>query len=110
MVKFPTQNRVHREQLLLLGTLFALSLADGIITRYIVSTGLGAEVNPFLQPWVQESGFFWLKVVGTAIAMLLLWHLYTKYYRKIIVITAVFVGIYIVIVYWNVSIVLVGNV
>ena len=39
----------NRDERVLLGTLFCLSVADGILTRFIVSEGLGSEGNPWLR-------------------------------------------------------------
>jgi len=99
----------HRQQLLLLGSLFALSIADAVITRFIVSTGLGAETNPFLRPVVLEANFHWIKVLGSLATATLLWHLYIRHGHKVIPITAFFVSLYMLVVYWNLGVVFLGN-
>jgi hypothetical protein len=104
-----TRSVQNRQQLILLGTLFALSIADALITRYIVAEGIGAETNPLLQPVVLEADFYWIKILGSLTAALILWHLYTRHNRKVIILTAFFVTIYLLIVSWNVGVVLLGS-
>ena len=98
-----------RQQLILLGTLFALSIADGLVTRYIVTEGLGAETNPILGPIVLEADFYWIKILGSLAAALILWHLYTRYNTRVVILTAIFVVLYLLIVSWNVGVVLLGS-
>ena len=98
-----------RQQLILLGTLFALSIADALITRYIVSTGIGSETNPLLRPVVLEADFYLIKILGSLAAALILWHLYTRHSAKITILTVIFVVMYFLVVSWNVGVVLLAS-
>jgi len=52
-----------------------LVVADGIITRFLISRGLGVELNPFLKTWVGSDTFLWIKLGGALMAALILWDL-----------------------------------
>ena len=97
-----------RKLLVLLGLLLALFLADGIITRFLIDSGIAIEGNPFLKVIVTTDSFFWLKLAGGIIACLLLWDLYRRVGRPILVITSIFVILFNLIVYWNVTVAIIG--
>jgi hypothetical protein len=55
----------------LLGTLIAFVILDGVQTEILLSRGVAREVNPFLQPLVGDIGFItWVAVVGYGIIVL----------------------------------------
>ena len=41
----------------LLGTLFALVVADGLISDFLISQGLGRELNPVLSAFMEQGTF-----------------------------------------------------
>ena len=49
---------------ILLGTLVAAIVADGVITKFLVLNRLATEGNPFLQFWVGEDAFLVIKLLG----------------------------------------------
>lgn len=110
MVENSTGKILSRRMRLLLGTLFALSLADALITRFIVESGAGFETNPVLRPLVQDPNFYWVKVFGTTIAVMLLWHLYVHYQKRAVRLTAFCVGFYVIVVWWNTAVAVIGSV
>ncbi len=97
-----------RKVLVLLGLLLALFLADGVITRFLIDSGMAIEGNPFLKAIVTTDSFFWLKLAGGVIACLLLWDLYQRAGKPIIVVTSVFVILFNLIIYWNVTVAIIG--
>ena len=46
---------------ILLGALIALVISDGLITKFLMTHGLGLEWNPFLQSWVVGYGLGLMK-------------------------------------------------
>ena len=85
----------------MLYTLFGLIVADGLITKFLVTNGHALEVNPFLQAWVGQDLFLAIKVSGAFLVTLLLWIKYNAKPKLIYTITAVFVVFYTSIVFWN---------
>jgi hypothetical protein len=86
----------------LLGTLFALVVADGLITNFLIAQGMGRELNPLLHILMAQGNFLMLKVVGAALSTFLLWYTYSK---RPHISTTVIVGLVIIytgIVYWNI--------
>jgi len=86
---------------ILLGTLIALVISDGLITKFLMTHGLGLEWNPFLQSLVGEERFLVIKVAGALLAALALWDIYMRYPKLSLVTTSCFVMLYTVIVFWN---------
>ncbi len=87
----------------LLSLLVALVIADGLITQFLIKDGLARGGNPFLEPFVGETGFMALKVVGALVSALILWDIYRRYPRLATVATSCFVVSYGLIVLWNMS-------
>ena len=88
----------------LLGTLVALIVSDGLITNFLVTSGLGREGNPFLRNLVGEQVFLVIKVVGALLCAFILWDIYKRQPRMARIASLCFVGLYAVIVSWNLSI------
>ena len=92
---------------LMLYTLFGLIVADGLITRFLVTNGHALEVNPFLRDWVGQELFLAIKVSGAFLATLLLWIKFNAKPKLIHTATAVFLVFYTSIVFWNLSVFLI---
>src|SRR3972149_11585313 len=73
-IKRPTAYQMR----LLLGSLFALVVADGLITSFLVQSDLAREWNPFLQRLVGGQQFMMVKMVGAAAIVFLLWSMYRR--------------------------------
>lgn len=86
----------------LLSMLFALVVADGLITNFLIAQGLGRELNPFLHILMLQGNFLTLKVVGALLSIFILWYIYKRrpHISTIIIVGSVFV--YTGIVYWNI--------
>ncbi|MFC1874481.1 DUF5658 family protein [Chloroflexota bacterium] len=54
---------------LMLYTLFALVVADGLITQFLVANGHALEANPFLLAWAGQELFIAIKVSGAFVAI-----------------------------------------
>ena len=86
---------------ILIGALFAIIVADGIITRYLVHGGFAKEGNPFLEYWVIEDKLLTIKIIGGLLAAVFLWSIYRKHPRLAVVFSSIFLAGYIFIVGWN---------
>src|SRR3990172_7933797 len=79
---------------ILIGSLFAAVVADGIITKYLVSQGLATEGNPFLGDWVHNNGFYTLKIFGALLACFYLWSIGKRHPNLTIVFTSLLLAGY----------------
>ncbi len=94
--------RAQRYNLLILwGSLFALVVADGILTEYLVAYRFGVESNPFLIALVGNLGFLLLKCAGAALAIFFLQDISKRNYKLALSASILFVLFYILIVFWN---------
>jgi len=112
-LRIPPSSQTPRTRLtkLLLGALVLLVVADGIITRIVITQGLGIELNPFIKSWVGNGSFLWAKLAGALLAAFILWDLSGRdiapgRLRSLIPI-AFLVTFYAIIVSWNLYVLLV---
>ena len=91
---------------ILIGSLFAAIVADGIITRYLVHNGFAREGNPFMIQWVVEDKLLSVKILGGLLAALYLWSVYRKHPKLSIICTSIFLAGYLLIICWNLLILL----
>ncbi len=87
----------------LLGLLVVFGVSDGLITHFLVKTGVGREGNPLLVPLVGEAGFLVLKVFGMLLCAAILWDIHRRFARLALVVTWCAVIFYGAIVVWNLS-------
>ncbi len=85
----------------MLYTLFALIVADGIISNFFITQELGQEWNPFLKNIVGSQQFLLIKACGALLIIIIMWEIYKK--RPTIAFTSglCFLVLYTGIVYWN---------
>ena len=88
----------------LLGTLLSLVVADGLISQFLIKTGLGQEGNPLLKILVTENNFLVIKMCAAIICVLILWNIARRLPRLIFILSACFVGIYTAILFWNIAV------
>jgi len=91
----------------MLYALFGVIVADGIITKFLVTNGHALEVNTFLQAWVGQELFLAIKVSGAFLVTLLLWIKYNANPKLIYITTVVFLVFYTSVVFWNLFVFLV---
>ncbi len=94
---------------ILLGTLIALIVADGVISKFLVLNGIAREGNPFLQSWIIEDVFLAIKLLGAFLAAVVLWKLYERNPRLSLAVTICFVILYTFVVFWSLYIFLVAQ-
>ncbi len=87
----------------LLGLLVLFEISDGVLTHFLIKSGLAREGNPFLVPIVGETGFLLLKVVGVLLCAVILWDIYRRFPRVALVATWCFVILYGALALWNLS-------
>jgi len=88
----------------LLGVLFALVIADGYISQFLVMNNLGIEGNPLLVTLVNNDEFLYLKILGALLSVFILWDIYRRRKKLAISVSTVFVFIYTIILYWNIGV------
>ncbi len=89
-------------------TLVALTVADGIVSQFIVSHGLGREWNPFLQTLIWQDNFLLIKLVTALLCALILWDMHKTRPRTALASSLFCLVSYTIIVYWNLGICLVA--
>ena len=87
---------------LLWGALFALIMADGIITEVSIDNSVGYEANPFLADMLGSTSFFLFKLLGAVAVILFLRNVSQKHYRVGLAGSCIAVLLYVVVVFWNV--------
>ena len=93
---------------LLVCTLGALVVADGLISKFLVSHGFAREGNPLLQIWVGENVFLVIKLLGAVLIAIVLWDIYKRFPKVAIIATWIAVVGYGAIVLWNSSMFLIA--
>ena len=91
---------------LLIGIIAVLVVADGVITRFLITRELGTELNPFLKNLVMDEKFLWLKIIGGLLVALILWDISRRAiakgrFRRLTTTLYVLFGLYLLIVLWN---------
>ncbi|GEM_PF-2039601 len=86
---------------LLWGALFALILADGLITEFAVNNDVGYEANPLLADMLGSHKFFFFKLLGAVLVILFLRNISKKHYRVGLISSYIAVILYIIVVFWN---------
>ena len=92
----------YKNLTLLWATLFALIMADGIITECAIENSVGYEANPFLAEMLGSTSFFLFKMLGAVLVILFLRNVSQKHYRVGLAGTCAAVLLYIIVVFWNV--------
>jgi hypothetical protein len=88
----------------LLGTLLGLVVADGIISQFLIKSGIGREGNPFLRTIVSEGNFLIVKMCGAIICVLILWNMAQRVPRLVFIVSVSLVSVYTAILFWNLAI------
>ena len=88
----------------LLGTLLSLVVADGLISQFLVKSGLGQEGNPLLKVLVTESDFLIIKMCGAIICVLILWNIAKRSPRLIFIFSSCLVALYTALLLWNIAV------
>lgn len=86
---------------ILLGALISAIVADGVITKYLVTGGFATEGNPFLQFWVGEDAFLVIKLLGGLLAAFYLWSIYKRHPKLSVICSSFFLTAYTLIIFWN---------
>ena len=86
---------------ILIGSLFAAVVADGIITKFLIDKGFAREGNPFLTDWVVDDKFLFFKILGGLLVALYLWNINRRHPRLSVWLTSIFLTGYLFIIIWN---------
>jgi hypothetical protein len=107
MAKESTTYQTHKVPYLIL-VLFALVIADGLISQYLISNGLGYEGNPILANWMLTTDLLTIKVGGASLSALLLLGMNKRRPQLALFATVVFVVLYTLIIFWNIFMFIIG--
>lgn len=88
----------------LLGTVFSLVVADGLISNFLVTHGLAREWNPYLQTLVIDDNFSLIKVASALLCTFILWDIYKKRPQMAMISTLCIVVLYTGLLYWNLGV------
>jgi len=91
----------------LLGTLLSLVVADGLISQFLIKSGLGQEGNPFLKILIAENNFLIIKMCGAIVCVLILWNIARRLPRLIFILSSCLVALYTALLFWNIAVFLV---
>ena len=92
---------INYEIRILIGSLFGVIVADGVITQFIIQKGLGKEGNPFLTYWVLQHKFLSIKILLGLLLALYLWNINRRHPKLSIYLSSMFLLGYILIIIWN---------
>ena len=84
-------------------------MADGLLTRLIITAGLGSEGNPWLRNLASSDALLGVKALGTLLAVALLFQLYLRRPKLVRGVTIGAVCWYTLIVFWNIFIVVMAS-
>ena len=85
--------------------LVLLVVADGLVSQFLALSGLGLEMNPFLQAIVGGGKFLPLKVAGALLAGLVLFDFHRRRPKVAEASAMIFALTYTAILYWNIGVV-----
>jgi hypothetical protein len=88
----------------LLGTLLSLVVADGLISQFLIKSGIGQEGNPFLKALVAEGNFLIIKMCGAVVCVLILWNMARRVPRLVFIVSVSLVSVYTAILFWNLAV------
>lgn len=91
---------------IVIGSLFAAVVADGIITKFLIDGSYAEEGNPFLKYWVVDDKFLLIKILGGLLVALYLWNINRRHPRLSIWLSSFFLAGYVFIIIWNLLVLL----
>lgn len=106
-IKAYCSGKVRLEQLLVV--LIGLVLSDGLISQSIISGGSGIEANLFLKDLIGGENFLLIKLAGALLAAFIIWNINKTRPGIAMVTSLVFMILYTGIVYWNITVFLMGQ-
>ena len=91
---------------IIIGSLFAVVVADGIITKFLIDGSYAEEGNPFLKYWVVDDKFLLVKILGGLLVALYLWNINRRHPRLSLWLSSLFLVGYVFIIIWNLLVLL----
>ena len=98
-----------RQFIYLLIILVALVISDGLISQFLIRSGMGSEGNPFLMNWITNPNFMAIKIVGAFLCALILWDIYKHWAKLALFATSGLVVLYAGILIWNIIVFIIGQ-
>lgn len=91
---------------IIIGSLFAAVVADGIITKFLIDGSFAEEGNPFLKYWVVDDKFLLIKILGGLLGALYLWNINRRHPQVSIWLSSLLLAGYVFIIIWNLLVLL----
>ncbi len=85
--------------------LVSLVVADGLITQFLIASGIAREGNPLLLNLLTAGNFMPIKIAGALLSGILLANMYRHQPKMALITSCCFIAVYTGIVYWNVIVV-----
>lgn len=100
----------NRKMIGLLVILVGLVLADGLLSQFLVSQGLGQEANRLVASWITRKEFLLVKTMAGITCAAILWDTYKRKPRLTWVTSSVLVTAYCGILFWNLFVFLTASI
>ncbi len=91
-----------------LALLGSLQIADGLLTQFLVGSGVVKEGNPLVEPLVLGGDFLLLKVAGAIFSVAAIYFIYRLFPRLALTAASGIVAFYGALAFWNVLVLLGG--
>jgi hypothetical protein len=89
--------------------LFALVIADGLMSQHLISNGLGYEGNPILANWMLTTDLLTIKAGGAFLSAILLLGINNRRPQLALFASVIFVVFYTLILFWNIFVFMISH-
>lgn len=83
-----------------------LEVSDGLMTDFFVRNGLVQEGNSLMEPIIRSGNFLLLKIAGAIICGLILWTIYKRFPKPVLIVVSSISVFYALVIIWNLSVIL----
>ncbi len=83
-----------------------LEISDGLMTDFFVRNGLVQEGNSLMEPIIRDGNFLLLKIAGVIICGFILWTIYKRFSRAVLIAVSSISVFYGLVIIWNLSVIL----
>ncbi len=83
-----------------------LEISDGLMTDFFVRNGLVKEGNSLMEPIIRDGNFLLLKIAGVIICGFILWTIYKRFSRAVLIAISSISVFYGLVIIWNLSVIL----
>ncbi len=83
-----------------------LGISDGLMTDFFVRNSLVQEGNSLMEPVIRDGNFLLLKITGVIICGFILWTVYKRFSRAVLITVSSISVFYGLVIIWNLSVIL----